>query len=192
MNRPPDRPSQDFSNHFLVAMPGLLDPNFSHTVIYLCEHGADGAMGLVINDPLDIPFSQIFEQLKISYTPEIGKQSLLSGGPVQMDRGFVLHGPGNHPWESTLPISNDIYLTASCDIITDIAKEQGPNNLIITLGYAGWGPGQLEEELADNAWLTVPGDTDILFHVPFHDRATAAAAKIGVNLNQLSSHVGHA
>ncbi|MDX2464144.1 MAG: YqgE/AlgH family protein [Porticoccus sp.] len=151
MNRSPDHPSQGLSNHFLVAMPGLLDPNFSHTVIYLCEHSADGAMGLVINDPLDIPISQIFEQFNISYTPKIGKQPLLSGGPVQMERGFVLHSPGNHPWESTLPISNDIYLTASSDIITDIAKEQGPNNLIITLGYAGWGPGQLEEELADNA-----------------------------------------
>jgi putative transcriptional regulator len=173
-------------------MPGLLDPSFSHTVIYLCEHGTDGAMGLVINDPLDIPLSQIFEQLEFSYTPRTGEQTLLSGGPVQMDRGFVLHSPGEHQWESTRPISNDIYLTSSSDIIADIAKDQGPNNSIIALGYAGWGPGQLEEELADNAWLTVSGDSDIIFHVPFHDRASAAAAKIGIDINQLSSHLGHA
>ena len=180
------------SNHFLVAMPGLLDPNFSHAVIYICEHSPDGAMGLVINNPLDIPMSQIFEQFELGYSPRIGAQPLLSGGPVQIDRGFVLHRAGERQWESTRTISGEISLTASRDIISDIAVERGPGELIITLGYAGWGPGQLEEELAHNAWLTVPGDANILFSTPFEQRASAAAAKIGIDLNMLSTDAGHA
>lgn len=183
---------QSLCNHFLIAMPGLADPNFSHSVVYICEHSDEGAMGLVINNPLDIPLSQVFEQFEIGYSDEIGKQHLLSGGPVQTDRGFVLHRPAGREWESTLAISGDISLTASKDIINDIASEKGPNELIITLGYAGWGAGQLEEEIANNAWLTVPGDADIVFNVPFDQRAMVAAAKIGVNLNQLSSDAGHA
>jgi putative transcriptional regulator len=193
MNPPSNqRPFQTLSNHFLVAMPGLLDPNFSHAVIYICEHTKDGAMGLVVNNPLEIPFSQVFEQFEIQYSPKVGEQPLLSGGPVQTDRGFVLHRPAKRAWESTLPISCDISLTASKDIIPDIAQEQGPNDLIIALGYSGWGPGQLEEELANNAWLTVPGDASIVFNVPFDQRAHAAAAIIGIDLNRLSTHAGHA
>jgi putative transcriptional regulator len=183
---------KDLRNHFLVAMPGLLDPNFSHTIIYVCEHSDEGAMGLIINHPLDIPISQIFDQFDLESAAQTGDDSLLSGGPVQVDRGFVLHRPSDRQWESTLPISNDISLTASSDIISDIANEQGPNDLIITLGYTGWGPGQLEQELADNAWLTVPGDADIVFDVPFHKRASAAAAKIGVDFGLLSADIGHA
>lgn len=173
-------------------MPGLLDPNFSHAVIYICEHTAEGAMGLVINNPLEIPLSQVFEQFEIDYSPAVGEQSLLSGGPVQTDRGFVLHRPTKREWESTLAISSDISLTASKDIIPDIARDRGPNDLIITLGYSGWGAGQLEEELSSNAWLTVPGDANIVFNVPFDQRAHAAAAIIGIDLNQLSTNAGHA
>lgn len=184
--------AQDLSNHLLIAMPGLLDPNFSHAVIYLCEHNAEGAMGLVINHPLDIPLSQIFDQLELSYTTNIGDQSLLSGGPVQVDRGFVLHRTSNRKWESTLPISDDISLTASSDIISDIANDQGPSDLIITLGYSGWGPGQLEEELASNAWLTIPADAAILFDTPFEERAKVAAAKMGIDFSLISSNIGHA
>ena len=114
------------------------------------------------------------------------------GGPVQTDRGFILHRPTGQKWESTQTISNDISLTASKDIIPDIARERGPHDLIIALGYSGWGPGQLEEELANNAWLTVPADADIVFNVPFDQRAGAAAAKIGIDLNQLSVNAGHA
>ncbi|PHS75139.1 YqgE/AlgH family protein [uncultured Porticoccus sp.] len=183
---------ESLSNHFLVAMPGLHDPNFSHAVIYICEHGPDGAMGLVINNPLDVPISQIFEQFELGYSPHIGTQPLLSGGPVQIERGFVLHRAGERQWESTRTISGEVSLTASRDIISDIAIERGPSELLITLGYAGWGPGQLEEELAHNAWLTVPGDADILFNTPFERRASAAAAKIGIDLNMLSTDAGHA
>lgn len=184
--------TQDLSNHLLLAMPGLLDPNFSQAVVYLCEHNAEGAMGLVINHPLDIPLSQIFDQLEVGYTSEIGAQSLLSGGPVQIDRGFVLHRTSHRKWESTLPISSDISLTASRDIISDIANDRGPTDLIITLGYSGWGPGQLEEELASNAWLTIPADAAIVFDTPFDERAKAAAAKIGIDFSLISSNIGHA
>jgi len=183
---------QSLANHFLVAMPGLLDPNFSHAIIYICDHSSEGAMGLVINNPLEIPLSQIFEQFEISYSSKVGEAPLMSGGPVQVDRGFVLHRPVRRQWEATLPISSDISLTSSRDIIADIAGEQGPSDLLVTLGYAGWGPGQLEEELANNAWLTVPGDADIIFNVPCEQRANAAAAKIGIDLSLLSSNAGHA
>ena len=192
MDKPNKNSAQDLSNHLLIAMPGLLDPNFSQAVIYLCEHNAEGAMGLVINHPLDIPLSQIFDQFEMSYSTNIGDQSLLSGGPVQVDRGFVLHRTSNRQWESTLPISSDISLTASSDIISDIANEQGPRDLIITLGYSGWGPGQLEEELASNAWLTVPADTAIVFDIPFNKKAEAAAAKIGIDFSLISTNAGHA
>jgi len=187
-----DHTIKDMSNHFLIAMPGLLDPHFSEAVIYLCEHNAEGAMGLVINQPLNIPVSQIFEQLELGYTTKVGNQSLLSGGPVQVERGFVLHRTSDQQWESTLPISNDISLTASSDIISDIANDQGPSDLIITLGYSGWGPGQLEEELASNAWLTIPSDANIIFDVPFDERAKAAAAKAGIDFSLISSNIGHA
>ena len=149
-------------------------------------------MGLVVNNPLDVPLSQIFEQFEIDYSTKIGSQALLSGGPFQTDRGFVLHRPAEREWESTLVISSDISLTASKDIIPDIAQERGPNDVIIALGYSGWGPGQLEEELVSNAWLTIPGDANIVFNVPFERRAGAAAAKIGIDLNQLSTITGHA
>ena len=183
---------QSLANHFLVAMPGLLDPNFSHAIIYICDHSSEGAMGLVINNPMEIPLSQIFEQFEISYSSKVGEAPLMSGGPVQVARGFVLHRPVRRQWEATLPISSDISLTSSRDIIADIAGEQGPSDLLVTLGYAGWGPGQLEEELANNAWLTVPGDADIIFNVPCEQRANAAAAKIGIDLSLLSSNAGHA
>lgn len=187
-----DSEFQSLINHFLVAMPGLLDPNFSHSVIYICDHSREGAMGLVINNPLEIPLSQIFEQFHLNYSPLMGNKPLMSGGPVQVDRGFVLHRPSEQEWEATLPISGDISLTSSRDIISDIAVERGPSDVLVTLGYAGWGAGQLEDELANNAWLTVPADANIIFNVPCEQRAQAAAAKIGIDLNLLSSNAGHA
>lgn len=192
MKTQPDNAIDYLRDHFLLAMPGLLDPNFSQTVVYLCEHTAEGAMGLVINQPLAIPLSQVLEQFELDCSPKLGEQPLLAGGPVQTDRGFVLHRPGHHNWESTLPISTEISLTASTDILSDIAKDQGPKDLIITLGYAGWGPGQLEDELAENTWLAVPGDPSIIFDVPFEQRARATAAKMGIDVNQLSTNIGHA
>jgi len=180
------------TNHFLLAMPGMRDTNFSDSVIYLCEHSAQGAMGLIINKPMDIPLSQVFDQFDLDYPAHLGKQQLMAGGPVQTDRGFVLHRPAYKHWESTLKIATHINLTASRDIIIDIAGEKGPPESLITLGYAGWGAGQLEAELAENAWLTLPADPHVIFQTPIHERARVAAASIGVDLSRLSPASGHA
>lgn len=179
-------------NQLLLAMPGMRDPRFAHTVIYICEHNEDGAMGLVINQPIDIPMSKVFEDMAVSYPEEIGRRPLLAGGPVQRERGFVLHKTSDRHWESTVAVSPEVCITASRDIILDIAKDQGPLDSYITLGYAGWGPGQLEREIADNAWLSIPADPHIIFDTPFPERARATAARIGVDLDRLSPQVGHA
>lgn len=149
-------------------------------------------MGLTINRPMDIPLSRVYEQLELGHRGPSGKQLLLSGGPIGMECGFVLHPTKNQQWEATLEISPQISLTASRDIIADMASGKGPEDAIVVLGYASWGPGQLEEEIADNAWLTVPGDAQIIFHTPANERAHAAAALIGVDLNKLSGFSGHA
>ncbi len=179
-------------NQLLIAMPGMLDPRFAHTVIYLCEHSEEGAMGLTVNRPTGAPISKIFQQLDLDYPATLGDKPLLAGGPVQLERGFVLHRPGPKAWESTLTTGNEINLTASRDIIVDIAANQGPVSLLIFLGYAGWGPGQLEQELVENAWLTVPADPELLFDTPAERIASLAAARIGVDLSQLSYVAGHA
>ncbi len=184
--------SINLTNHFLLAMPGMRDPNFLDSVIYICEHSAEGTMGLIINKPMDIPLSQVFEQFDLEYPEHLGKQHLMAGGPVQTDRGFVLHRPAYKHWESTLKIAAHINLTASRDIIIDIAGEKGPPESLITLGYAGWGAGQLEKEIAENAWLTLPADPDVIFQTPFNLRAQVAAASIGIDLSRLSSSAGHA
>jgi len=179
-------------NQLLLAMPGLQDPRFARAVIYLCEHNEDGAMGLVINQPIDVPMSRVFEDMAVEYPEDIGRRPLLAGGPVQRERGFVLHKSADRHWESTVEVSAGISITASRDIIVDIARAEGPADSYITLGYAGWGPGQLEQELAENAWLTTPADPDIIFDIPFPERARATAARIGVDLDRLSPQVGHA
>jgi putative transcriptional regulator len=187
-----DNVFSSLQNHFLLAMPGLQDPNFAHSVIFICDHSPEGAMGLTINQPIDIPMSRIFEQFELDYTEEKGREPLFAGGPVQVERGFVLHRPANHQWESTLTISPEICLTASSDIIVDIARDRGPPKNLITLGYAGWGAGQLEQELVDNTWLVTPADPAIIFDMPFTERARAVAASIGIDLDKLSSQPGHA
>lgn len=180
-------------NHFLVAMPGLQDPNFAHSVSYLCDHTSDGAMGIVINRPLDLSWHDIFDHLDIddSHT-HIGAEPVLAGGPVQVDRGFVLHRPTRRQWESSLAVTSDIVLTTSLDIIAALAVGDGPQSSLMALGYAGWGAGQLETELAANAWLAVPADSHILFELPYGQRAAAAARKLGIDLSLLSSEAGHA
>lgn len=180
-------------NHFLIAMPGMMDPRFAHSITYLCEHNEQGAMGIVINRPLDLSFDDIFEHLDIGEFDHHHKQKVLSGGPVQTDRGFVLHRfeqTGN--WQSTLRITEEISLTTSRDIIDAIARDEGPQHTLIALGYAGWGAGQLENELAANAWLTLPADPSVLFDVPIEQRAQVAAARLGINLDLLSSTAGNA
>lgn len=175
-----------------MAMPGLNDPNFSQSVVYICEHSVDGAMGLIINHQLDIPARAIFDQLKLQYSDDCGKSLIFDGGPVQRDRGFILHKTCDQQWESTVAIAEDISLTASKDILTDIALGNGPENALITLGYSSWEPGQLEQELTQNSWLTIPADSAIIFDTDCAKRAGAAASSIGVNIDMLSLDAGHA
>jgi putative transcriptional regulator len=181
------------SNHFLIAMPGLRDPNFSRTVTYLCEHSAEGAMGLVINRPMsNIHLGDMLEQLDIeAVDPEAGRTTVYQGGPVQPDRGFVLH-TGGRRWDSTLEITDKISITTSRDILESIAVGEGPENVLIALGYAGWASGQLENELGANSWLSGPAETDILFRLPAESRWQAAASLLRVDLNLLSGEAGHA
>jgi putative transcriptional regulator len=179
-------------NYFLLAMPGLNDPNFAQSVVYICEHNADGAMGLIINQQLDIPVKAIFDQLELSYLDECGSSLIFDGGPVQRDRGFILHPSVEQQWESTVAIGDDISLTASKDILTDIALGNGPEKALITLGYSSWDAGQLEQELTQNSWLTIPADSAIIFHTDCAKRAGAAASTIGLDLAMLSHDAGHA
>ena len=180
-------------NYFLLAMPGITDPIFAHSITYLCEHGEDGAMGIVINRPLDLCWRDIFAQLKLhECAGSDGDQPVLAGGPVQMERGFVLHRPTPRHWDNSLMIASDIILTTSLDIISALANNEGPPGSLVALGYAGWSEGQLEQELAGNYWLTLPADQHILFDVPLHLRAHAAATKLGIDLDLMVATAGHA
>jgi putative transcriptional regulator len=180
------------TNQFLIAMPGMDDPNFAQTVTMVCEHSPRGALGIVINKPLSMNLGEVFDQLGLDASQSrVAQQPVLHGGPVQTDRGFVLHSPGPQ-WESTLPVSERIHLTTSRDILDALAGGRGPENAIVALGYAGWDAGQLEEEMVRNAWLTVPVDERLLFEVPIEDRWQAAGRLLGVNLLTLSSDAGHA
>jgi putative transcriptional regulator len=182
----------NLTNHFLIAMPRLEDPNFFHTVTYICEHTSDGAMGIVINRPMELHLADIFEQLEIQVsTLQIAEQAVYLGGPVQSDRGFVLHDSST-AWSSTLRINSEISVTTSLDILEAIAADKGPGKSLVALGYAGWGAGQLENELAQNAWLSGPAKSDIIFNCPSQERWQAAADLLGVDLNLLSGDPGHA
>ncbi len=178
-------------DHFLIAMPGLNDSSFAHTVTYICEHSDKGAMGLVINSATTMQLNEVFEQMGLEDIAQLGEQIIMSGGPVQQERGFVLHPTGTQ-WQSTLEVSAEISLTASRDIISALAAGNGPQKYLIALGYAGWGEGQLEAEIAANSWLTVPADKDIIFETPFEQRWASAARSLGVDVNLISGTAGHA
>ncbi|HKJ08934.1 MAG TPA: YqgE/AlgH family protein [Gammaproteobacteria bacterium] len=179
------------TNHLLIAMPTLADPNFSHTVTYVCEHNDEGALGIVINRPMDMRVREILSHLEIEPTrAEAADQPVYAGGPVQRERGFVLHEPLGH-WEATLPVTDTIGLTASRDILAAIARGEGPPQHRIALGYAGWGAGQLEQEIVDNAWLSGPATARILFETPAEQCWQAAAGLLGVDLNLISGQAGH-
>lgn len=178
-------------NHFLIAMPGLQDPHFAHSVLYICEHGPEGAMGFVINRTLDLTLGTVFDQMDIRYSAKAGSTQVLAGGPVGTQRGFVLHSGGEH-WHSSVAVGDGIFLTASRDILTAIASDEGPANPQFVLGYAGWGAGQLEDELMQNSWLTVPADAAILFDTPVEQRWQATAKMLGVDIRLMPSQAGHA
>jgi len=182
------------ADHFLIAMPALQDPNFFHGVTYICEHNENGAMGIVINRPLDMGLGEIFSETGThSDIDEINRRPVYLGGPVQNERGFIIHQPPGN-WDNLLAVNDSIGVTSSRDLLQAIAKGEGPTRILVALGYAGWGPGQLEQEMADNAWLSVParGAEHIIFELPDNERWQAAAALEGVDMNRLSPDIGHA
>jgi putative transcriptional regulator len=178
-------------DHFLIAMPGLNDSSFAHTVTYICEHSDKGAMGVVINAATPMLLKEIFSQMDLDDLSNQGDQIVMSGGPVQPERGFVLH-TNDTKWQSTLEVSPEISLTASRDIIAALAEGRGPKQCLVALGYAGWGEGQLEAEIAANSWLTVPANKDIIFNTPLEQRWASAAQVLGVDVNLIPSTPGHA
>lgn len=182
-------------DQFLISMPHLQDRHFAHTVTYICDHSEYGAMGLVINRPSGMELSQLLPHLELQPgQPELAAIPVYAGGPVHEDRGFVLHRPdaAHNSWLSSHPITDDISLTSSLDILEAIVHGYGPSEYLLALGYAGWGPGQLEQELSDNLWLSCPANLDILFRMPAEERLQAAASILGINLNLLTAHAGHA
>ncbi|GAB5453125.1 MAG: YqgE/AlgH family protein [Halioglobus sp.] len=186
------RSSDCLRDHFLLAMPGLTAGIFSHSITYICEHGESGAMGIIINQTLDLTVQEIFEHLQINVKRNFDDEPVMAGGPVQMDHGFVLHRHSLRDWEASLKITPEITLTTSRDILRAIAAGDGPEDHLIALGYAGWAPGQLEQELADNSWLTLPSDSSIIFSTPADQRLGAAAAMLGIDMNLISGQAGHA
>ena len=173
-------------------MPSLTDSMFAHSVTYVCEHSDQGAMGIVINQPMGIPLREILDHLHVENPSAHLDDPVMAGGPVQTDRGFVLHRSSDLRWESTIVITDEISLTTSRDILDSMAHADGPTDSLVALGYAGWSAGQLEDEIAANAWLTLPADSAIIFSVPIEQRLNAAAAKLGVNMALISSSAGHA
>jgi putative transcriptional regulator len=186
------RSSDSLRDHFLLAMPTLSEGIFSHSITYICEHGESGAMGIVINQPLDLSLGEIFEHLQIDSPEGFSHEAVMAGGPVQIDHGFVLHRGCDAVWEASLKVTDEINLTTSRDILRAIACGNGPEDHLIALGYAGWSAGQLEQELAENSWLTLPADGDIIFTTPVDQRVAAAAARLGIDMNLISGEAGHA
>ncbi|OGI39850.1 MAG: hypothetical protein A2V91_00880 [Candidatus Muproteobacteria bacterium RBG_16_64_10] len=186
------KPLVSLANHFLIAMPALADPNFARTVTLICDHSAEGAMGLVINRPTDLTLRDIFEQIDIKPDDaDHGDLPVFHGGPVQNNRGFVLHEPLGQ-WQATLAVTDTLGVSSSRDILEAIARNAGPAHCLVTLGYAGWSAGQLEREISENAWLSGPADRAILFDLPPESRWKAAAQRLGVDLSTFSGDAGHA
>lgn len=187
-----DPPASSLKNQFLIAMPALADPNFSRTVTLICEHNAEGAMGIIINRPLEITLPEVLVQLDISeYQHGLEQHTVVQGGPVQESAGFVIHQPLGK-WEADLKIDDDLGVSASKEVLQAVARGEGPARWLLALGYAGWGPGQLEREITENTWLNGPVDRDILFDVPMEQRWHAAADHLGVDLAKISGDAGHA
>jgi putative transcriptional regulator len=191
----------NLTNHFLIAMPGLQDPLFEHSVVYLCEHSQRGALGLVINKPAEIDLKGLFDKVELSLTrPDLQKAPVFYGGPVQTERGFVLHeatfaddAKPEHPvYASTLVIPGGLEMTTSRDVLEAISTGSGPRKVLISLGYAAWGEGQLESELGENSWLTVQADARLIFETPVAQRYEQALKLLGLESWMLSPDAGHA
>jgi putative transcriptional regulator len=182
-----------FAGHFLIAMPAMGDPNFARGITYLCQHSEEGAMGLVINRLSDYSLGDVLTQMRMSCErEEVAATPVLLGGPVQPERGFVLHDTGDRRWDSSYRVNAALTVTTSRDILAAMADGEGPKRALVALGYAGWGAGQLEQELRDNAWLTVEADERILFDTALEERWNAAVALVGVDPGHLASYSGRA
>ena len=180
------------TNHFIIAMPGLMDENFNQAVTYICEHDENGTFGIIINRESEITLDDVMQQMKIPYHPDKSRnEAVFTGGPVQINRGFILHRPTGN-WDSSLIVNDSVALTTSRDILEAIADNKGPDDNIIALGYAGWGPGQLEQEMAANTWLSCQAEEQIIFNTAVEDRWQAAADLIGVDIQLMSNDAGHA
>ncbi|ALK92938.1 YqgE/AlgH family protein [Limnohabitans sp. 103DPR2] len=207
-----DFASTQLSHHFLIAMPGLEDPTFAKSVVYVCEHSERGAMGLIINKPGDLSLKHLFEKVELPlHRQDLLQSNVLHGGPVQTERGFVLHDPvlekdsvdsensnteavatPNSIYASTLSVPGGLAMTTSKDVLEALANGSGPQRVVVTLGYASWGEGQLESEIGENSWLTVPADPAVIFDTPIEQRYDKALSLLGLQAWMLSSEAGHA
>lgn len=185
-------PTLSLANHLLIAMPSLHDPNFKKSVIYICEDQVQGTVGLIINQPSPYTLKMVFDQIQVeALKTESNNIPLLIGGPLQPERGFVIHRPVGS-WNSSLALSDDVTVTTSNDIIRAIAANAGPSDALVTLGYVAWGSDQLQQEVMDNQWLVCPCTPELLYSVPFEERWEYAGLSIGVRMNQISDSIGHA
>ncbi|WP_462159101.1 YqgE/AlgH family protein [Pseudoalteromonas sp. GB56] len=184
---------QSLTNHFLVAMPSLQDPFFKHAVAYICEHNDDGAMALVINQPIDVTVGELLDKVEIDNDKSVqaADYQVFAGGPVKTDRGFVLHTP-KPGYSSSQSLSSDIMITTSKDVLASLTTSDAPQDFIITLGYSGWSEGQLEKELLENSWLVIEADPKIIFNTPINERWHKALALVGIDADRLSLEAGHA
>jgi len=183
---------RSLQDHFLIAMPAMEDPNFNTTVTYLCKHDAQGALGVIINRPSETTLGEVLAQLSLPTTDGVRtSQPVLRGGPVEPERGFVLHRSAK-AYDATLDPGGEIKVTLSTDILAAVARGEGPEAMVVALGYAGWERGQLEAELLANAWLTVPADPALIFETSFEQRWSAAVGLLGVDVHQITSYAGHA
>ncbi len=187
--------SINLTDHFLIAMPNMVDPFFAKSLVFIAEHNEQGALGIIVNRPVEISLGALLEKIDLPLEPSeslsLANLPVFFGGPVQTDRGFVLHRPIGS-WQSTLAVNQDVGLTSSRDILESVARHGQPREMIVSLGYSGWGAGQLEHELAQNAWLTVPAAPHILFDTPFEERLPSAMEMLGVDFANLSENAGHA
>ena len=184
--------SVNLTDHFLIAMPAMTDPYFSRSLVYIAEHNDQGALGVIVNRPIDMNLATLFEKIDVPLAAEgFANLPVFFGGPVQTDRGFVLHQPLGD-WQSTLAVNSETGLTSSRDILQSVAREGLPQKVMVTLGYAGWSAGQIEQELADNAWLTVKADAHIMFNLPFEERLASAMEILGIDFTHLAEEAGHA
>ncbi|MRV74532.1 YqgE/AlgH family protein [Duganella sp. FT92W] len=188
-------PALNLANHFLIAMPSMQDPVFGGTVVYVCEHNDNGVLGVVINKPTDMTMETLFERVDLELSTDVPRsvvdEPIMFGGPVQDDRGFVLHTPGSR-YSSSLTVTEEVAFTTSIDVLEAVARGTGPSRMLVSIGYAGWSPGQLEDEISRNGWLTVGADTRILFDVPVEERYMAAMKLLGFDPLMLASEAGHA